>query len=110
MSCFGDGLELRHQLVEFGLRHLAHVRVGVGEHGLGFGDAVADPAVLAKLLDRGLQVAVLLGDLAVALLVVDQGGVGELAAKVFVTGFELIEAVEHGELLRGQGIGIGNRD
>ena len=55
-----------------------------------------DLAVLAKLLDGGFHVAVLLGDGLELLLVVDQGGVGHLAAEVVVTGFHLVEAVEHG--------------
>jgi hypothetical protein len=38
---------------------------------------------------------VLLGDGLELLLVVDQCGVGHLSAEVFVTGFELVEAVEH---------------
>ena len=72
------------------------VGVGLGEHGFGVGDALLDLAVLAELFDGGLHVAVLLGDGLKLLLVVDQGGVGHLLAEVFVAGFELVEAVEHG--------------
>jgi hypothetical protein len=38
---------------------------------------------------------VLLGDLTIVFLVVDDVGVGELQAELFVAGFELIEAVKH---------------
>jgi hypothetical protein len=91
---FGGG-EAGFERVELGLRHLAHVGVGFGEHGFGVGDGVAELAVLAELFDCGFHVAVLLGDLAVVLLVVDDLWVGELQAEVFVAGFELVEAVEH---------------
>jgi hypothetical protein len=37
----------------------------------------------------------LLGDLAIVFLVVDDGGVRELQAELFVAGFELFEAVKH---------------
>jgi hypothetical protein len=77
------------------LSHLFHVWVGVGEHGFGFGYAVFDLAIIAELFYGRLHVAVLLGDGLELLLIVDQGGVGHLAAEVFVTGFELVEAVEH---------------
>ena len=64
-------------------------------------------AVLAELFDGGLHVAVLLGDGLELLLVVDQGGVGHLLAEVFVAGFELVEAVEHGYFsVRGLRLGI----
>ena len=53
-------------------------------------------AVLAEFFDGGFHVAVLLGDGLELLLVVDEGGVGELVAEVFVAGFELVEAVKHG--------------
>ena len=59
------------------------------------GVARTQKAVLAKLFDSGLHVAVLLRDGLELLLIVDQGGVGHLLAEVFVTGFELVEAVEH---------------
>ena len=75
----------------------------LGEHGLSVGDGGAELAVLAELLDRGLHVAVLLGDLAVVLLVVDDFGVGELQAELFVAGFELVEAVKHDVLLLRKG-------
>jgi hypothetical protein len=58
--------------------------VGLGEHGPGVGNGVAELAVLAELFDRGLQVAVGLGDLAIVLLVGDDVGVGELGAELFV--------------------------
>jgi len=77
------------------LRHLAHLGVGFGEHGPGVGDGVAKLAEVAKLLYGGLDVAVLLGDFAVVFLIVDELGVGELQAELFVAGFELVEAVKH---------------
>ena len=66
---------------ELFLRHGAEVGVGFGEHGLGFGDAVLDLAVLAKLFDGRLEVAVRLGDGLELLLVLDQRGVGHLAGR-----------------------------
>ena len=78
------------------LRHGAEVGVGLGEHGLGVGDGVADVAVLAELFDDGLEVAVLLGGGLELLLVVDEGGVGELLAEVLVADFDLVETVKHG--------------
>jgi len=36
-----------------------------------------------------------LGDFAVVFLVGDDAGVRELASEVFVTGFELVEAIKH---------------
>ncbi len=77
---FLGGGELGLEVVEFGLCHVAHVGVGLREHGFGVGDGVAKLAVVAELFDRGLHVAVLLGDLAVVLLVVDDFGIGELQA------------------------------
>ena len=97
-----DGRQAWLQCVELGLSHLLHVRIGVGEHGLGFGDAFLDLAILAELLDGRFHVAVLLGDGLELLLVVDQRGVGHLSAEVFVAGFELVEAVEHGVLHYGK--------
>jgi hypothetical protein len=78
------------------LRHGAEVWVGLGEHGLGVGDGVADVAVLAELFDDGFEVAMLLGGGLELLLVVDEGGIGELLAEVFVAGFDLVETVKHG--------------
>jgi hypothetical protein len=109
---FLGGGESGLEVVELGLGHLAHLGIGFGEHGLGVVDGGVELAVLAKLLDGGLHVAVLLGDLAVVFLVVDDVGVGELQAELFVAGFELVEAVKHGALLllragiREQGVGI----
>ena len=85
--------------VEFVLGHGAHVGVGVGEHGFGFGDAGLDLAVLAELFDGGLHVAVLLGDGLVFFWSWTTGS-GHLVAEVFVAGFELVEAVEHWTYLR----------
>ena len=67
-----------------------------GEHGPGLSDSILDLSVFAELLDSRLHVAVLLGDGLELLLVLDQGGIGHLAAKIFIAGFELVEAVEHG--------------
>ncbi len=58
------------------------------------GNALLDAAVLAEFFDGGFHVAVLLGDGLELLLVVDQRGVGHLAAEVFITGFELVEAIK----------------
>jgi hypothetical protein len=87
--------ETRLKGVELGLRHLFHFGIRVGEHGFGFGDAFLDLAVLAEFFDGWFHIAVLLGDGLELLLVLDQGGVGHLAAQIFIAGFELVEAVEH---------------
>jgi hypothetical protein len=85
-----DRCEAGFECGELGLGHLADGWIGIGEHGAGVGYAVFDLAVLAELLDNGFEVAVLFGDGLELLLVVDQGGVGELAAEVFVARFELV--------------------
>ena len=103
LELFFDGGELGVEVVELGLGHLLDVVVGLGEHGLGVGDGVAQLAVLAEFFDCGLEVAVGLGDFAVVVLVGDDVGVGELGAELFVAGFELVEAVEHGVLLLHRG-------
>ncbi len=95
--------ETRFERVELFLGHRLHVGIRISEHSLGFGDALLDLAVLAKLLDGWLHRAVLLRNGLELLLVLDQRGVGHLAAEVFVTGFELVEAVEHDVSPEGQG-------
>ena len=45
---------------QFFLGHRANVGIGLVEHGLGIGDAVGDLLVLAKLVDNGLNLAVLI--------------------------------------------------
>ena len=79
---------------EFFLGHFFHVRVG--KHGFGFGDGVGYAAVLAIFFDDGFHVAVFLGDGLEFFLVVDEVGVGHVAAEGFVAGFHLGEAVKHG--------------
>ena len=81
---------LRFQQGKFLLRHRLHIRVRVGEHRLGLGDAVLDLAILAKLLNRRLHVAIRLRHLAVVLLIVDDLRVRELASKLFVPRFKLV--------------------
>jgi hypothetical protein len=96
---FLHGGEARLEIGELRLGHLAQVGVGFGEHGFGVRNGVAEAAVLTELFDGWLEVAVLLGDLAIVLLVVDDAGIAELAGEVFVAGFGLVKAVEHGGLL-----------
>ena len=83
---------------ELFLGHGLHFGVGLGEHGLGVGDGLLRLAVGAEGFDRGLQVAVLLGDGLELLLVGEQAGIAELAAEVFIAGFNLVEAVKHGRI------------
>ena len=49
-----------------------------------------------KCVDGGFDVTMLLVDGLEFLLIGEQDGVGELAAEVFVAGFNLVEAIEHG--------------
>jgi hypothetical protein len=105
---FFDGGEARLERRQLVGSHGLEVGIGVGEHGFGVFDALLDGRILAELFDGGFEVAMLLGGGLKLLLVVDQGGVGELAAEFFVAGFELVEAVKHGVVSScGSGQGMG---
>ena len=74
--------------------HGAQLLVGLGEHGAGALEVLAGALPVAVLRDHLLELEVGFGGLAVAVRVVDDGGVGHLAREVFVARLELVQLVQ----------------
>jgi hypothetical protein len=99
LQVFFDLRQALFELRQLVLRHGADLGIGLREHELGISDALLRPLVIAESVDHGLQVAVLLGDFLVALVIVDDLVGGHLAAQLFVAGGNLFQAFKHRELL-----------
>ena len=85
---FLDGLD-------FLVGHFADVGIGVVQEFLIVGEVLLQLAVLAEDGHHGLEVGMGLGQLAVAFLIVEDGGIGEFLFEVQEFAFEAFEFGEH---------------
>ena len=94
----------RGELVHLGLRHLAHLAVGVlGGHVAGLLEASQELLVLLELQDDLGELGRGLGGLGVGGRLADDGGIGHRAGQLAVPLLDLAKLVKHGAPSRGIG-------
>ena len=78
-------------MLDFQLRHIPHVGVGIDHHEPGLRQLVGGLFVITVLCDYVGQVALRLGYLAILGAVVDYGGVSHLLREVLEVLFQLVQ-------------------
>ena len=97
LDFFFDGGGARLERGDLFLGHGAHVGVGFGQHGAGFGEPLLHLLQLAVLLYRLFDFAQGLGGLLIFLVVVDHFGQRELRLQVVVALLHLFQTINHFE-------------
>ena len=81
--------------LDFFVGHFADIGIGVVEQFLIVGEVLLQFAVLAENVHHGLEIRVGFGQLAVSILIVENGGIGEFLFEIQEFAFEAFEFGKH---------------